>query len=312
MLDVTCIIINYNSSSYTIACIDSVLKHTASNLKFEIVITDNASKKEDYQTLQHHINTLNNPKLILKRSPINTGFGGGNMHGVQFANPSHYFAFINNDVEIESDVLSALKAKMDANTAIGVSSPQMYDGDGNWVQSIGAFPSIGEHILRRRLMEKLFPKAHPKRKEKHTTPQKVDLVIGSFMFFRATDFNKIGGFDTNLFLYYEEADICYRLSKTGKSAYLFPSLKYTHHISKSTESTKNNSIEIENHISLFYVLRKNHGVLSYLVVLNYFRLKYGIKSLFKAKRRHLFFALLKGLPLTKSLKQQQTIVNYDH
>lgn len=312
MLDVTCIIINYNSSSYTISCIDSILKHTSSNLKFEIVITDNASKIEDYKKLENHVNALNNSAIILKRSLINTGFGGGNMHGVQFANPSSYLAFINNDVEIDDDVLSQLKVKMDADQSIGVCSPQMYDGDGNWVQTIGAFPSIGEHVLKRRLMEKLFPNAHPKRKEKHTKPTKANLVIGSFMFFRADDFCNVGGFDTNLFLYYEEADICYRLAQQNKSAYLFPSLKYTHHISKSTGSNKNKTIEIENHLSLLYILRKNHGFLSYIIVLNFMRLQYGIKSIFKSKKRHLFLALLRGLPLSKSLKQQQSILTYDY
>lgn len=287
---------------------ESIIKHT-SVITYEIIVVDNASKKEDYLTLEKGIQSLDKPFIKLHRSKINTGFGGGNMHGVQFASPSKYIAFINNDVEIEDNVLKALKYRMDKASTIGVSSPQMLDTEKDPFPTISAFPSVAKEILGRRFLEKTFPNKYPKRRAIHKKPTKADLVIGSFMFFRRKDFNAIGGFDTNLFLYYEEADVCCRLQKLGKSAYLFPELSYIHHISKSTGSNDSPKIQIEHHISLLYVIRKNNGFLSYAIVLNFLRLKFLFKSIFKASKRPVFIAYMKGLPLIMSLKQTQKITD---
>ena len=55
------------------------------------------------------------------------------------------------------------------------------------------------------------------------------------MFVNARDFNDVGGFDTNIFLYYEETDLCIRLSKKGKYAYLIPDAEFIHYHGASTE-----------------------------------------------------------------------------
>ena len=87
------------------------------------------------------------------------------------------------------------------------------------------------------------------------TPTKVHYVQGSFMFIGSADFNEIGGFDTNLFLYYEESDISLRLLKLkNKYTYLVPSLEYIHYKSASTK--KNIDIKIEQKISLLYHTKK--------------------------------------------------------
>lgn len=307
MIDVSCILINYNSSEYTKSCVNSILTRTNPKLSIEIIIIDNASEKEDANLLQKELDVINDRRVKFYKSNINTGFGAGNMLGFHYASPSKYTAFINNDCEIESDVLSQLFALMNQNESIGVCSPQMYDTERKFTPTIGTFPSITKEVFGRSFLEKMFPKKHLKKHVRYTNPTKVDLVIGSFMFFRTEDFCKIGGFDTNLFLYFEEADICYRLTKINKSVYLFPSISYVHHISKSTGSNKSLLIQKEFYISLLYIIRKNNGYFSYHVLLNFFRLKFLFKSVFKPSKFSLFKLFIFGLPLSSSLKQKQII-----
>jgi hypothetical protein len=57
------------------------------------------------------------------------------------------------------------------------------------------------------MLEKINPAKYPKRKKEYTQPIKIIAPNGAFMFFRASVFSKIGGFDTNIFLYSEEMDL---------------------------------------------------------------------------------------------------------
>ena len=61
MLDVSCIIINYNTSNYTYEAVKSLYETHKNNLNFEIIVVDNASKKDDYTALKSKL------VLILRR-----------------------------------------------------------------------------------------------------------------------------------------------------------------------------------------------------------------------------------------------------
>ena len=65
MLDVSCIIINYNTSKYTYEAVVSLLDMHNNTIKFEIIIVDNASKEEDYIVLKSSLNNLNKSNLQL-------------------------------------------------------------------------------------------------------------------------------------------------------------------------------------------------------------------------------------------------------
>ena len=83
--DVAVILINYNSSSYTIECIASIIQQTGDDLSYGIIIIDNASEADDYRNLTDNISQFDSEvPLQLFRSRINTGFSTGNMLGVQF------------------------------------------------------------------------------------------------------------------------------------------------------------------------------------------------------------------------------------
>lgn len=307
MIDVSCILINYNTSKYSLECIASILENTKETLSYEIVVVDNTSKKEDYTLLKEGIGALNSEKIKLVRSKINTGFGGGNMMGVQFSSPCKYYAFVNNDTLFESaNLLLNLSQFMVTHPDAGVCSPQMLDEHKNFRKTLDHFSSLWRELFKRGTMEFINPKRFPNRKKRYQNPIKVDYVQGSFMFINAEDFNTIGGFDTNLFLYYEESDVCRRiLKKLHKNTYLVPSLEYIHYTGASTADSL--QVKIEQKISLFYYIRKHYGWFHYKVVQCYFSIRYFFSSLLKPKYWKLFILLIQGMPLSKSIRQQQTI-----
>lgn len=303
--DIAIILINYNSSAYTKKCIASILDQTSPLISYQLIIVDNASKKEDYENLNKHISSLALEHVNLHRSRFNTGFGGGNMHGVQFAN-AHYYLFINNDTILIDDPIKSCYDFMETKKEAAVCGPQIWNEKNEKTISFDHFTSFAREIFGRKMPEILFSK--PNRKNNYTDPIAVDYVNGSFMFFRAEDFNSIGGFDTNIFLYFEECDVCYRLKKKNRKTYFIPNASYMHHQGVSVKSTKMPiDIKIELKTSMFYVIRKNYGYLHYLLLRLVFVIRYGLTSIIKPKYFRLFHRILIGLPLGKSLKQKQII-----
>lgn len=311
MIDVSCIIINYNTSTYTYEAVASILKkQTNPSLTFEIIVVDNASNIKDYNNLNNKLKSLNASNVKLVRSKINTGFSGGNMFGVQHAQKCHYYAFINNDtLQISDNILGALQRFMLDNPEVGICSPQMLDEHKNFRVTIDHFSSIQREILKRSILEFLFPKTYLNRKTTYNTPTKVHYVQGSFMFVDASTFKKIGGFDEKIFLYYEESDLSRRfLKEEQKFTYLIPHLEYIHYNGASTK--RDIDIKTEQKISLLYYIRKHFGWWHYRILIKYFIVRYFFTSFIKPKYWELFGVLLSGAPLSKSLRHKQKV--YDN
>lgn len=304
MFEIVAIIINFNSTNLTKECVASILDKTDSSINFQIIIVDNCSEKEDYIALKHFCDNHHFKNLKLIRSDINTGFGAGNMIGFHAAN-AKYIAFVNNDTLFLNDNFSILKEAIEKDESIGIVGGQSFTKNGNQMIAFNHFSSVTKELLGRDFLEKINPKKYPKRKLKYTTPLKVNFVQGSFMFMRTIDFNNVGGFDTNIFLYYEETDLAMRLLKNGKFNYLIPDAKYIHYHGASTP--KGILIKTELKISLLYIIRKHHGYFSFLFLLNFFRINYFFKTLVKPQYWYLFKVLLVGAPISKSLKTKQQI-----
>lgn len=298
MKDVSIIIINYNNYSYTVDCIKSVINKTDISISYDIIVVDNNSEIEDFNQLK--ISLPNNENVSLHRSVINTGFGGGNMFGVQFAN-SKYILFLNNDTLLKNDCISILYNYMESHKKLGVSTAQNYDENGTLVISFDHDKGIRKLLFGRGFLEKNFSKTYPKRKKEYSEPVTVNYVNGAFMFFRSDVFAKIGGFDNNIFLYFEEMDICFRMRNIGYSSVLVPDAKVLHYQGVSIGRSK--TINEESLISYLYVIGKNYSYFKYLFI----RIYYFLTFLFKPKKWYLLGVIFKNPIVSKSLKQKQKI-----
>lgn len=296
MKDVAVIIINYNTSQYTLECIQAVIAKTSKGISYEIIVVDNNSELSDYKNLKD--NFPKQPNISLYRSDINTGFGGGNMFGEQFAN-ARYLLFLNNDAMLKNDCLKILYGFMEEHPKVGVCTAQNYDEHGKFIPSFDHNKGIRRLLFGRGFLEKMNPKRYPKRKKEYSSAILVNWVNGAFLFFRNDAFQKIGGFDTNIFLYWEEMDLCHRLWKQGYSSALAPQAKILHYQGASIGSSK--IIDREAYISYLYVLRKNFGFVKYVFIRKYLILV----ILLKPKKWYLLSVLLKLNPSKASLKHKQ-------
>lgn len=298
MYDVAIILINYNTANYTLDCIKTIEDKTSNSLSYQVIVIDNNSELDDYSILQQYFPQKSNFKL--HRSPINTGFGGGNMLGTQFANAS-YLAFLNNDAILLNDAMSLLKRYMDENLEAGVCTAQNYNESDEPVPSFDHHKDFWRLLLGRSYLEKSNPKKYPKQKAQYQDPLVVNWVNGCFLFFRSTAFSEIGGFDTNIFLYFEEMDLCKRLENKNWSAVLVPEAKILHYQSKSSGYSVR--INKEAFLSHLYVIKKHYSVMHYRAV----QIFYLVTLLFKPKKSYLWPVAWKGANLSHSIKHEQTL-----
>lgn len=309
---VSIILLNYNSHQFTYDCVDSIVEKTeiAANtgIEYEIIIVDNNSITSDYEALKSIVEPDRHPGLQIKltRSRINLGFSGGNMLGVQLADPkATYYYFLNNDCVLRTDVCTQLADFMDATPDAGLCGAQMFAGDGSRQITFGYLPTLGSKILGHGFVRMLNPALYPNVRKVYTAPVKVPFVMGSTLFVRASAFNQIGGFDVAHFLYVEEEDLAKRLLMQGFKAYLVPQAEYVHFTGQST--LRNYDIEKEYYISLFHYFRKYHTWPERALLRAYYFIKNGRKF-----RRDRIYARLawfigKGSPMRESLRYRQAI-----
>ena len=97
-------------------------------------------------------------------------------------------------------------------------------------------------------------------------------ISGAVMFFNKKNFDLIGGFDENIFLYFEETDYCFRAKKKGLKSYQINSIKINHEVGTSTNiESENEKIKYKYlhtwHFiwSKFYFYKKHYGYLLSIV-----------------------------------------------
>jgi GT2 family glycosyltransferase len=300
MKDVSVIILNYNSSEFTLKCVESIITHTSHEIDYEIIVVDNNSTKNEYKKL---LALDEIPTVKLVPSKINLGFSGGNTFGFQYSSGKYLF-FLNNDCEFNNDNILYLSEFMKNNKSVGLCSGQMYSPDKKMMKSINYLPTLSLKILGNSTMRLFNKEKYPDYKCEYEEPIRVQCLAGASMFFDRKIFCEIGGFDLSYFLYCEEEDLAKALENYGYDVYLIPSAKFTHHLSKST--TLNYKSEREFYISLMYYFRKHNNYINYLFLKKFYFLKL-LRKFYKAgKYAHLAFFVLMGAPQKKSLRYEQT------
>ncbi len=136
LYSIAVILINYNSSDFTLPAVQSIRQRTAPPLDYLVVVVDNNSQPDEYAKLAP-LRAYDNVKLV--RSRVNLGFAGGNMFGVQFAKARYYY-FLNNDCLLLNDCLGVLYAFCENNPRVGLCSGQMYDEHEKLQLTFGADP----------------------------------------------------------------------------------------------------------------------------------------------------------------------------
>lgn len=226
-MELSIIIVTYNSEKDIKNCINSVMNKTV-GLKFEIIVVDNDSADNTVLILEKIV--LFNKKVHILKSE-NKGFNYANNIGLKFSK-GKYICLLNPDTILINNAFKIIIDGMNINKKIGMAGAKLYDRDGNSNLTFGSFPSIYETIIRGLNIRKNSYYLGDKKNK----PFYVPYPCGADFMFRKDIINSIGYMDEKYFLYYDETDFGFRISKIGYKACIYPDAKIIHLQGKSTES----------------------------------------------------------------------------
>lgn len=220
MKKVGVIILNYKVASYCVRCIESVKRSTYEQLK--IYLVDNDSGREELEELEK----IQGVEFI--ESGSNLGYSGGNNLGIQQAlsEGCELVFIINPDAIVEKKAIENLVVGLDRLEA-GIAAPKIYfEGSEKIWYAGGIFDKqnvLGSH----RGVNEVDAGNYEQEGE-------TDYATGAAMLVKKDVFEKVGVFDERFFLYYEDADLCFRAKQAGFKVVYVPKAIAYHANAKST------------------------------------------------------------------------------
>ncbi len=233
MDNVYIIIVNYNFGELLFKCINSI---DEDKIDYQVIIFDNNSTDGSLESIEK----LDLPSIHIIRSHENIGFSAGCNQSFSYINDNFklpgYLFLLNPDAIIPKDLIWNLLINLKDNNA-DLASPKILKQNGELYYT-------GGHIDLNHLKIDNTPSF-----SENGGIRETNLFHGAAVLIKTEMFEKSGGLNEDLFLYYDEADLSMRIKNLGGKIIYNPDLVVTHNVSYST---KDNSF-----IKTYYMTR-NH------------------------------------------------------
>lgn len=252
-MDLSVIIVNYNVRYFLEHCLRSV-ERAMQGLNVEVWVVDNASVDDSVNMVRQQF-----PWVKLIANEGNPGFSVANNQAIRESTSKHVL-LLNPDTVVEEDTFRKCldfisldpASTGEAKPEIGAMGVRMIDGGGRFLpESKRGLPTPWVAFTKAFGLARLFPKSktfnqyHLGYIDEFETCE-VAVLAGAFMWLRRDVLDQIGLLDEDFFMYGEDIDLSYRVTKAGYKNYYFPETSIIHY---KGESTKRGSL---NYVRTFY------------------------------------------------------------
>lgn len=258
-MELSIIIVNWNSKAYVAACLRSLEVHAA-DIQKEVIVIDSGSLDGCGEMIARDF-----PWVHFIQSTENLGFPRANNVAADQAT-GRYVLLLNPDTEVHAGALQALLQEIKRIPDAGIIGARLLNTDGSLQTScIQAFPSVIGELFNAEVFRRRFPLAPIwGMSALYAKPQmtaKVEMIIGACMLMTRTLFEKVGRFSSDYFMYVEDVDLCRKVCEAGYSNYYVPTAIITHHGGGSSRQVSGFSARMRSE-SLERYFRKWNGSLS--------------------------------------------------
>jgi len=262
------VILAWNHKETTIECIKSFCDTDYTN--FNLLVVDNGSTDSTYQVIVNQF-----PTIEIIQSEKNLGIAGGYNLGIQEAlkNNAEHVLITNNDVIVNSDLVTHLVEALNISPDVGMVMPKIYHyyGDktrlwctgGRWRKFPPEVKMMGYNV---------------KDSKKWSYIKEIDFAPSCTLLIRSEVLNKLEGFDENYFFYNDDWDFSVRLRALGYKILFVPNAKVWHKVSISTQKSDRPEywwMQMGHSSVLFYL--KHVNLVSLLVYIAWFILRETLK-----------------------------------
>ncbi len=236
-MDVSVIIVNYNTGKLLVDCINSIYEKTK-GIDFEIIVSDNKSTDNSLQLIKEKFSDV---KII--ENEENLGFGKANNEGFKIAKGKYLFC-LNPDTVLVNNAIKILYDFMEQNKICGACGGNLYNAKMEYIHSFGYGDDIKSLILRKTPLKFFYWNEYKKikqyeKKTDRTKIQTVNHITGADLMLRKSLTEELGGFSDKFFMYFEETELEVRIKRAGYEIYFVPESKIIHLEGKSHNKRKN-------------------------------------------------------------------------
>jgi GT2 family glycosyltransferase/glycosyltransferase involved in cell wall biosynthesis len=198
---VSVILVNFRGADDTITCVRGLLGLNWPRERLEIIVVENGSGDDSFVRLKEL-----GDEIVLVRSKDNLGFTGGCNLGFEHAT-GEFIAFLNNDARPHPDWIAEGIASFGGGLDVGAVASKVLDWEGERVDYLdSAITWYG-----------MGYKPHAGEQDNGAWDEEKDVLFGTgaAMFMRSHVFEKLGGFDDNYFMFYDDVDLGWRMNLLG-------------------------------------------------------------------------------------------------
>jgi N-acetylglucosaminyl-diphospho-decaprenol L-rhamnosyltransferase len=233
------VIVSYNVKFFLEQCLSSLKKAVGfSDLlvdQVEVLIIDNASQDGSLDFLSALF-----PAFHFIQNQYNVGFAKANNQALRLCN-GEFILFLNPDTILAEDSLDLCVSFLRSTPLSGALGVRMIDGRGNYLrESKRGFPGPATSFFKMAGLSLIFPRSkvfsgyYLGHLDDHAS-HAVDILSGAFMMVKKSVLDLSGGFDEQFFMYGEDIDLSYRISKAGYINYYFAETTVIHFKGESSQ-----------------------------------------------------------------------------
>ena len=289
MTELSIVIVNYKSWESLENCIDSILN--GKFIKLELIVVDNNSNDNKIDQFKTKYKTV---KWI--ENNLNYGFSKACNIGASIS-CSEWILFLNPDTEIPKNCLKKLMEKVQ-NTKNTIYSIKQLNKKNKDTHAYGIFLNLYSVNGIFRFFYRLFHGISKENVSKRLSFSP-HWISGSFFLIRKQEYKKLGGWDEDFWMYYEDMDMCKRANKININTLIFNDIHCYHYHGKSSRinfKTKINSKTQVLKSSIIYINKHFNGyyaqILKFLILSSKI-IELIILSLFIKEKRILLKKILK-------------------
>lgn len=256
MRSVDVVVVAYNSRH----CLRECVEPLASEPGVSILVVDNACPERSFEVVEE----LAGVRVI--HMPRNGGFAYG-CNGGWRAGGSDLVLFLNPDARLEAAALARLAHVLEIDPAAGVVGPRTHRTDETLAWSIRRFPSLRSTYAQALFLHRLTPRASwvdevVRDPARYDRPGRVDWLPGTCLLVRRSTLEAVGGLDEGFFMYVEDLDFCWRVSRAGHDVVYSPDAVCVHEGGRSFPRAR---LRPTLAASRLHYAKRHHGAIRVIV-----------------------------------------------